>query len=463
MMTAIQDTPAASADSGRDGRGRPVLLSGWGRTPRISAREAWPATAVDLSACLSGPHLPRGLGRSYGDAGLPAEGHLAVNSGAFDRFLSFDPETGLLEAEAGVSLERILKVFVPKGWFLPVTPGTAWVTLGGAAASNVHGKNHHRSGSFENFLEGVEVATPQGTFTCSRTLRPDLFRATVGGYGLTGFITKMRLRLKPIRSSRVVCLRERARGLDALFRLFEKRDAHWEYSVAWLDTLARGRSLGRGVLMLGNHEEPAPGASAPLRSDAGSAAFKVPAPLPGPWLNPGLLSLFNLAFFRFSRGGGPSPENFASFFYPLDRIGDWNLLYGPGGFYQYQAVFPDPGEDGVAACLEFLSRSRLGAFLSVLKRCGDDHALLPFCRRGFTLALDIPARGEETLRLLRRLDELVIGHRGRIYLTKDARLPKEAFRAMYPEWRDFMAAVRRFDPAGASRSRMAERLGLWED
>lgn len=460
-MSAIHGTPATAVPSAREGRGHPVLLSGWGRNPRVAAREAWPATLEDVSDCLTGPYLPRGLGRSYGDAGLPAEGRLAVNSGALDRFLSFDPATGVLAAEAGVTLERILQVFVPKGFFLPVTPGTALVSLGGAVASNVHGKNHHRSGSLENFLESVEVMTPQGTFACSATLRPELFRATVGGYGLTGFITQARLRLKPIRSSRVVCLRERARGLEGLFRLFERRDAEWEYSVAWLDTLAKGRALGRGVLMLGNHEEPPAGTSVRGLSAAGGAAFKVPVPMPGSLLNPGLLSLFNFAFFRFSRGGGPRPEGFASFFYPLDRLRDWNLLYGPRGFYQYQFALPDPAEDGVAACLDFLSRSRLGAFLSVLKRCGDDHALLPFCRRGYTLALDIPARGEETLRLLRRLDELVIRHRGRVYLTKDARLPKEAFRAMYPEWRDFLAAVRRSDPAGSSRSRMAERLGLW--
>lgn len=467
MMTAIQGTPATAADSARDGRGHLSILSGWGRNPVISAREAWPASVEEVSDCLAGPYLPRGLGRSYGDAGLPADGHLAVNSGALDRLLSFDSGTGVLAAEAGVTLVRILEVFVPKGWFLPVTPGTAHVTLGGAVASNVHGKNHHRSGSLENFLESVEVMTPQGTFDCSADSRPELFRATVGGYGLTGFITRVRLRLKPIRSARVVCLRERARGLDGLFRLFGKRDAEWEYSVAWLDTLATGASLGRGILMLGNHEEPPAGESAPRLSAeadaAGGATLKVPAPMPGSLLNPGLLSLCNSAFFRFSRGGGPSPEGFASFFYPLDRIRDWNLLYGPKGFYQYQAAFPDPAEDAVAAALDFLSRSRLGAFLSVLKRCGDDLALLPFCRRGYTLALDIPARGEETLRLLDRLDDLVIRHRGRVYLTKDARLPKDAFRAMYPEWRGFMAAVKRFDPAGAGRSRMAERLGLWEE
>jgi FAD/FMN-containing dehydrogenase len=179
-------------------------------------------------------------------------------------------------------------------------------------------------------------------------------------------------------------------------------------------------------------------------------------------LNPILLGAFNAAFHRFSRAGGPRPEGFAHFFYPLDRLRDWNLLYGKPGFLQYQCCIPDPGEEGIAACLDLLSRSKVGAFLSVLKRCGDDHALLPFCKTGYTLALDIPFRGEATLKALDRLDEVVLRHRGRVYLTKDARLPKETFRAMYPEWREFMAAVRQANPDAESSSLMAGRLGLWD-
>lgn len=445
----------------RDDPGRPAILSGWGRHPVISGREIRPSSPGELASALARPYLPRGLGRSYGDASLPAPGRLAISSGALDRFLSFDPASGILEAEAGVTLERILRVFVPKGFFLPVTPGTTQATLGGALASNVHGKNHHVSGSIERFVEDLEVAAPAGTFTCSAKDRPDLFRATVGGYGLTGFITRARLRLKPIRSSRVDVLRVRARGLDDLFRLFATHDAGYEYSVAWLDTLAKGKALGRGILMLGGHEVPKEGARLDTPARPG---VKVPFPMPASLLNPVLLAAFNGAFYRFSKAGGPAPEDFASFFYPLDRIRDWNLLYGPGGFFQYQCALPDPGEDGVAACLDFLSRNGLGAFLSVLKRCGDDGAMIPFCRRGYTLALDIPFRGGATLELLDRLDELVLKHGGRVYLTKDARLSKERFRAMYPEWRAWMETVARYNPPGArhASSRMAERLGLWE-
>lgn len=489
----IKDAPAEDPSAGPGTLGKPgaTVIAGWGRQPVMRGAEVHPSGLGEVPACLAAPYLARGMGRSYGDASLPASGHRAVNSACLDRFLAFDAETGILEAESGVSLDRILRVFVPKGWFLPVTPGTTMVSLGGALASNVHGKNHHRSGSIEKFVEDLEVATPAGTFACSPRNNPDLFHATVGGYGLTGFITKARLRLKPIRSSRVDCQRIRAKGLDDLFRLFGRHDAGWEYSVAWLDSLARGRSLGRGILMLGNHEEPEGagkasegGAQAAGTSGAGtrgtgtrSAAdeafhsllqipvrtrVKVPFPMPGILLNPILLAAFNQVFYRFSATGGPAAEDFDAFFYPLDRILDWNLLYGPAGFFQYQCAIPDPGEEGIAACLAYLADNGLGAFLSVLKRCGDDEALMPFCRRGYTLALDIPNRGKETLRLLDRLDDLVIRHGGRVYLTKDARLSREAFRAMYPEWRAFMDTARKYNPEGASNSRMAERLGLWE-
>jgi FAD/FMN-containing dehydrogenase len=331
----------------------------------------------------------------------------------------------------------------------------------------VHGKNHHRDGSIGNFVEELEVITPSGARVCSAEREADLFRATVGGYGLTGFITRARLRLRPVRSPRVTALRLRAGSLDGLFRLFERHDAAWRYSVAWMDALARGRAMGRGILMLGNHEGEGEGEPAGSgRRTSGAATeppwLRVPFPMPRGLLHPALLKAFNALYHRFGRAGGPAPEAYGSFFHPLDGIGDWNLLYGPAGFLQYQCVLPDPGEDGVAACLDFLSRSGLGAFLTVLKRCGDDHALLPFCRRGYTLALDIPNRGAETLRRLDRLDEIVIRHRGRVYLTKDARLSRDAFRAMYPEWRSWMDEVRKWNPQGAVRSRLAERLGLWE-
>ncbi|MDB5103960.1 MAG: linked oxidase-like protein [Fibrobacteres bacterium] len=460
-------------------------LSGWGRYPIVTAEEDAPESLGRIPSLTGRAYLPRGQGRSYGDAGLPAAGHLAINSYRLDRFLSFNPYSGVMDAEAGVTFQAILRIALPRGFFLPVTPGTMFVSLGGAIASNVHGKNHHHSGSLEHFILELEVATPMGTLICSPAVHPDLFRATVGGYGLTGFITRAKLRLKPVETAQVECLRVRAPGLDSLFALLSKHDADYEYSVAWLDTLARGRSMGRGVLMLGNHALPSKAAgtagSAGMAAQGGSGApgtdkaanlayrdkrrLKVPFTLPGALLNRPFLSAFNEVFYRLSRGGagGKSREGFEGFFYPLDRIGDWNLLYGRKGFFQYQCMIPDPrGEDGIAAALDFLSGNGLGAFLSVLKRCGDDRVMLPFCKRGYTLALDIPFRGQETLRLLDRLDDLVISFGGRVYLTKDARLRPEAFRAMYPESRAWMETVRRYNPEAKSNSRLAERLELWK-
>jgi decaprenylphospho-beta-D-ribofuranose 2-oxidase len=455
-----------------------ISLSGWGRYPIVTVEAEAPGSLGAIAGLTRQPYLPRGRGRSYGDAGLPAHGHRAIESYRLDRLLSFNPFSGVLDAEAGVGLEAILRVAVPRGFFLPVTPGTLAVSLGGAIASNVHGKNHHHSGSLEHFILELEVATPTGTFTCSREVRPELFRATVGGYGLTGFITRAMLRLKPVETDRVDCLRIRAPGLDSLFALLARHDAAYEYSVAWLDTLARGRSRGRGILMLGNHAPPgsAPfprrgvpgtagageGGNASSASAPGPSRLRVPFPLPRAFLNRPCLSAFNAAFYRFS-AAGRSREGFAGFFYPLDRIRDWNLLYGRPGFLQYQCVVPDPrGEDGIAAALGFLSDNGLGAFLSVLKRCGDDTVMLPFCRKGYSLALDIPFRGEATLRLLDRLDALIIGYGGRVYLTKDARLKPDAFRAMYPESAAWMETVRRYNPGAKSNSRMAERLELWK-
>jgi decaprenylphospho-beta-D-ribofuranose 2-oxidase len=451
-----------------------TYLSGWGRQPVIAADEEVPENSGGLPALLGEPYLPRGQGRSYGDASLPAAGHRAVNLARINRLISFNPATGVLDAEAGATLDAILSVSVPRGYFLPVSPGTLHVSLGGALASNVHGKNHHRSGSIENFVLEMDVSTPAGAFTCSPASRPDLFRATLGGYGLTGLITRAKLRLKAIESHEVDVLRLRAPNLESLFSLFAKHDGGYEYSVAWLDTLARGASLGRGVLMLGNHApgsaKPAdraertaqPAAAALGKAIPGNPRLRVPFPMPGFLLNRPMLSAFNRGFYALSRPERMSREGIGNYFYPLDRIRDWNLLYGKSGFFQYQCAIPDPrGEEGIAACLRFLSDNGLGAFLSVLKRCGDDLVMLPFCKRGYTLALDIPFRGKVTLKLLDRLDELVIGFGGRVYLTKDARLSPEAFRAMYPERAGWMEAVRRYNPDARSDSRLAERLRLW--
>jgi hypothetical protein len=226
--------------------------------------------------------------------------------------------------------------------------------------------------------------------------------------------------------------------------------------------------MGRGVLLLGDHEkgtgESGPESVGPSRHQL----FRVPVPAPAALLQPWLLRLFNATYYHLPRSEKETPKHYEGYFYPLDILGDWNLMYGPRGFFQYQFVIPDPdnsglGEQGVEECLRFLADNGMGSFLAVLKRCGDDSVMLPFCKRGYTLALDIPHRGDDTLRKLECLDALVLKYGGRVYLTKDARLPKETFRAMYPEWKDWMDAVRRYNPEGRGRSLMSERLGLWEE
>lgn len=405
--------------------------------------------------------LPRGLGRSYGDASLPAPGTDFLGTESLDRFLAFDPSTGILEAEAGISLQTILKTLLPRGFFLPVTPGTQWVTLGGAVASNVHGKNHHHVGSIERFVTFLEVATPLGTLRCSPTERPDLFRATVGGYGLTGLITRIGLKMKSVTSDKIVGRAVRGRSLGEIFEALRREDGA-TYSVAWIDTLARGRAMGRGLLLVGEHAE------APRAKTAEKTAgplLDVPFAMPSWLLRPWALRLFNEAYYRLPRSANEHLAGYEGYFYPLDAIGRWNRLYGPQGFFQYQFVIPDTAGDaerGVEKCLRFLADNGLGSFLAVLKRCGDDTVMLPFCKRGYTLALDIPHRGAETLRALEALDRQVLECGGRIYLTKDARLPRDTFRAMYPEWTDWMRVVRQYNPRGLGRSALSERLGLWE-
>ena len=445
-----------------------MALSGWGRTPVVTAEGDIPDSLRETVDDVSSPALPRGLGRSYGDASLPALGERFLETTRLDRFISFDAATGILIAESGVSLHAILQVFVPRGWFLPVTPGTQWVTLGGAVASNVHGKNHHHCGSIEHFVTELEVATPAGVRHCTPTEDADLFRATVGGYGLTGLITRIGLRLKRIASPRVRTRGLKTPNLAGLFEGFREHDNGYEYSVAWVDTLARGNSMGRGVLLLGDHEGQGtvPEKAKPPKVP-GHTFFNVPFSAPHGILQPWALRLFNTAYYRIPRSGKEHTAGYEGFFYPLDVIGNWNRMYGPQGFFQYQFVIPDPdgsgaGEAGVHAGLEFLTRHGMGSFLAVLKRCGDDAVMLPFCRRGFTLALDIPHRGAETLRRLDELDRIVLEFGGRVYLTKDARLSRDTFRAMYPEWEEWMRAVQRVNPEGQGRSLLSERLGLWD-
>ena len=441
-----------------------TTISGWGNFPSILAEELYPTRKKDYEKYQEGSYHPRGLGRSYGDASLPQEDFISLNTGRLDHFIHFDKENHILEAEAGVSFEQILEYFIPKGYFLPVTPGTKYVTLGGAIASNVHGKNHHHCGSIENFIIEFDILTPIGAFTCSPTQNEELFRATISGYGLTGLITKAKLKLTPIESSFFHTKKIAARNLEEIFKLFSQYDDEYEYSVAWMDTLASGADLGRSILMLGRHttleELTAKERKNPLQV---VDKFKInfPTYLPSAVLNRLFLTGFNsFLYYFYHLQQGEKFELYEPFFYPLDMMTNWNRMYGRKGFLQYQCVIPDPnGEEGVRAALEFLSSQGMGSFLSVLKRCGDDYAMIPFAKKGYTLALDIPLRSH-TLKALDELDKIVMNFNGRVYLSKDARLSPETFRIMYPEYQKWLDVIKKYNPNKKVWSLMAQRLEL---
>jgi decaprenylphospho-beta-D-ribofuranose 2-oxidase len=394
-----------------------------------------------------------GAGRSYGDCALNAGGQ-ALLTGRLDRILSFDAHTGIVELEPGVDFRRLLHVFLPRGFLAPVTPGTGFATMGGALANDVHGKNHEIAGSFGQHVTELDLLTPDGQ---SRLVTPgtDLFRATAGGLGLTGVITRIALRLKPVPSTAVLVREQRAENLDAF--LAAMRDAAGaSYSVGWIDGTARAGKLGRGIL---ETAEPAP------ESDVLPLAKKncrVPLDFPGFVLNPLSVALFNEAYFhRVPRVGRTRLAGYGTFLYPLDAIHDWNRIYGRAGFQQFQCVVPfDRGEAALRDLLEIISDSRQASFLAVLKRMGPGRAgYLSFPSPGYTLALDFPQRsGIETL--YARLCAVTLRFGGRVYLGKDALLDAAGFRAMYPEFADFARVRADIDPLCVLQSDMARRLGL---
>jgi len=448
-------------------------LSGWGRYPVVKSRVARPERQRKLKELIDdgGVLLPRGAGRSYGDAALSENG-VTVATGRLNRMISFDEETGVLRAEAGVRLREILNVFVPRGWFPPVTPGTKDVTLGGAIAFDVHGKNHHCDGGFSNFVREFDLLTASGeTLTCSREQNTDLFWATVSGAGLTGIITEVVLQLHSIETSKVKSRHIKARDLDDAFSIFETHEPDHTYAVAWIDCLASGRDLGRSICMFGDHAT-----AGDLDATRGSAAMEngtslqyessrlldLPLDLPSGLLNSWTVRAFNQLYYARQRSRDVRRmESIDSFFYPLDVLGDWNRMYGTNGFVQYQCVLPmDESYEGLTHLLSRLSRAGTASFLAVLKRMGPaDGGLLSFPMRGYTLALDIPYQdGLEDF--LHDLDRIVLNHGGRVYLAKDAVLQPQAFRKMYPRFDEWLDVKHRVDPEGRFRSALSERLEM---
>jgi decaprenylphospho-beta-D-ribofuranose 2-oxidase len=444
------------------------MLTGWGQTAPTLAEVLDPTDDEAVRAAVRGAGgrglLARGLGRSYGDAAQNGGG-VVVDMTTRTGILAWHPETGLLTVEAGMSLDELMRQFVPQGWFVPVTPGTRYVTVGGAIAADIHGKNHHVHGSFSQHVRGFDLLTADGDVrTVTPADDPDLFWATAGGMGLTGVVLRATIQMIPVRTSRMKVDTERANNLDHLIELLASTDDQYTYSVSWIDLLSKGARMGRGVLTRGWHAEvddlPRKLRAQPLAYDA-KALFNAPALFPPGLLNNLTVGAFNELWFRKApkvRRG--EAQSIPAFFHPLDGVGNWNRIYGPRGFLQYQFVLPFGTEDVLRQTVEMIANCGHASFLAVLKRFGPgNQGMLSFPTPGWTLALDLPVT-YDLGPLLDRLDELIVSNGGRIYLAKDSRMRPELLAAMYPRLGEFRALREKLDPAGVFTSDLARRLSL---
>ncbi|MEK7990153.1 MAG: FAD-binding oxidoreductase [Thiotrichaceae bacterium] len=419
----------------------------WGRFPRVSQtiktiRWRHEILPLDNKSNI----LPYGLGRSYGDVCLNDNG-LLLHTRQLNHFINFDQNTGLLRCEAGVSFAEILQHFVPRGWFLPTTPGTKFVTVGGAIANDVHGKNHHRAGTFGRHVTQFELVTSDGQHhLCSPQNKTEYYNATIGGLGLTGLITWAEFHLRPIHHRAIHQQTVKFANLEDFFQLSAESDEKYEYTMAWVDCLAQGDNVGRGIFFRGNHvtedelAELPPNWKPPLMQKLPEAMRTMPINLPSFALNSMTVKAFNFLLYQKQRI--PIIEDFVDyepFFYPLDSILEWKRLYGTNGFLQYQFVVPYEDHQVIRKILQTIAKSGLSSFLAVLKTFGEleSPGILSFPRKGVTLALDFPIKGEQTFLLLEQLDSMVYEAGGAVYPCKDARLSPRYFKGYYPQWEEF--------------------------
>ncbi|MEU7320331.1 FAD-binding oxidoreductase [Streptomyces griseoviridis] len=444
-----------------------VAVTGWGRTAPTAAQLIRPRSYQEAAAavreCGTRGGIPRGLGRAYGDAAQNAGGAV-LDMTALDRVHAIDVTEGTVLCDAGVSLHRLMELLLPLGWFVPVTPGTRYVTVGGAIGADIHGKNHHVSGSFARHVRSFELLTADGLVRTVAQGTP-LFDATAGGMGLTGVILTAAVRLQPVETSLMSVDTERAADLDDLMARLTATDHRYRYSVAWIDLLARGAATGRAVLTRGDH---APLDALPARARRAPLAFRTPRLPAAPAVFPeGLLSrrtvgLFNELWFRRApRARTGELQRMSTFFHPLDGVPHWNRVYGRGGFVQYQFVVGHGQEETLRRIVRRISERRCPSFLAVLKRFGEaDPGWLSFPVPGWTLALDLPAGLPGLAGFLDELDDEVAAAGGRVYLAKDSRLRPELLTTMYPRLADFRALRADLDPRGVFTSDLSRRLAL---
>jgi FAD/FMN-containing dehydrogenase len=438
------------------------IIANWGNYPVMETDEKSFSFADQLADTLlqSDGVIARGNGRCYGDASLAPN---TVSTLKYNKILSFDTERGLFECQSGITLDQVLEVIVPKGWFLPVTPGTKFITIGGAVASDVHGKNHHVDGSFSAHVREMDVLLADGsTLTCSAQTHPDLFWATCGGMGLTGIITRVLFGLKKIETSYIKQKQVKARNLEELVDLFEEYK-EYTYSVAWIDCLKKGKGFGRSILILGEHakldELNDSKKQDPLRLPK-KKQITFPFNLPSFVLNQFTVKAFNFLYYGKNRKRElNNVVSYEPFFYPLDAILHWNRGYGKKGFVQYQFVLPLDSKQGLIEILQRISDAGLGSFLAVLKVFGHQDDLISFPKEGYTLALDFPVR-KGLFEFLDELDKIVLRYNGRLYLSKDARMKPEIFWEGYPTAQKFLDTVKKYNPKFSINSVQALRLNI---
>ncbi|TVZ04395.1 FAD-binding oxidoreductase [Trebonia kvetii] len=459
---------------------RQVRLTGWGRIAPTTAELAAPATDAEAAALLrrvardadrpggQPAVIARGLGRSYNNAAQSAGG-LVISTGRLNGIVSLDPATGVVVAEAGVSLEQLMVAGLPHGWFVPVSPGTRQVTVGGAIAADVHGKNHHVAGSFASHVTSFDILFPSADqdepHTVTPQADPELFWATAGGLGLTGFITRATIQLKRVESSLVKVVTVKTRDVDETMAVLAEHDKKYGYTVAWSDDLASGGSLGRSIITSGDFATLADlddrQRSDPFRFDP-RARIGAPGFIPPGLMNRHSIRLANAVWYaKAPRHREHELQTISQFFHPLDGIRNWNRVYGPGGFRQYQYVLPFGAEAAVRRSFEMVSAHRAPSFVTVLKRFGQaDPGLLSFPAPGWTLALDFPARTPGLGPLLDELDRLVVANGGRVYLAKDSRVSAARLEEMYPRLPEFRKLRAELDPKGTLASDLSRRLNL---